>query len=831
MLTALAVFLGVSMVCGTLVFTDTIRAAFRQQFVSAASGADVVVSSRVDEGSSISAPAPLPTSLIAQIRKLPGVAAANGQVRQPATIVGRNGGPVKSLGGSTVALSYLPAPFTGMTFVSGTRPSDSTQVALDEGTANREHLRVGDSVSIVTAQPARRFTITGLVRYGNASLGGSPFAVFDLSTARVLYNEQGEADVVYVAAVKGTTDAALVSEIGALLPPQFVARTPSSQVDAQLQGVSSQLSLLTGGLLAFGVLAVLIGAFVIFNTFSITVTQRTREFALLRALGATRSQVVAVVVLEAVTVGLIASSLGLAGGLGVAALIHALLLATGQGVPGAALVLTSRTVLVGLGVGVIVTVTAGLIPVWRATRSAPLDALLTNAAAPATRRGLRRLLPLAPAVVLALGGVALVFVVGGSATTRLTASAAGAVLLIVAVALVVPALVSRLGPIAAWPMRRGGDIVPELARDNITRNPARTAASASALMIGLALALFVTVYANGLRTSTRQVIGRTVLGDLTIESQSGSGLIPAATARVAAQVPGVTSVSTLTAAPARLGQSGYLSAAGVDPTTFPSVYRFDFIHGSAATIASLSPGQVLVEQDTARAANLHLGERTSLTTETGVRTDVTVAGIYRDQSLLRGFVLPLTQFDQLFHQQQLEAVFVKLGPGASTASAQAALNRGLQPFPGVVARSQEQLRQQAGNRANSVLLLFYGLLGMSLVMALLGIVNTLSLSIHERRRELGLLRAVGMTSEQARGMIRAESLITAAIGTFVGIVVGLALAWIVSRSLMSEGIVFAVPWLQLGLLLVLGLLAGVLAAIIPAGRAARLDVLAAIAHE
>ena len=831
-LTALAVFLGVSMICGTFVFTDTIRAAFREQFTNAARGAVVVVSSRQDVSSAISAPAPMPTSLIRRIRALPGAAAAQGQMQGVATIVGRNGKPIKSLGSQTFAISYLPPPFSGLTFVAGRRPRNSGEVAIDEATAVREHYRLGDLVPIVTGQPERKFRITGVVRYGNASLGGGPFVVFDLGTARGLYGKEGEVDLIYVAAARGTTAGTLIREIRPLLSPQLVVRTAGAQVNTDLQRISSQLSLVTGGLLAFGFIAVLIGALVIFNTFSITVTQRAQEFALLRALGATRLQVLGAVVAEAAVLGLLASLVGLAGGVGAAVVIRALFSATGHSLPSAGIVLAGRTVLIGLAVGVLVTVAAGLLPAWRATRVAPLEALRAAGIPRRARAGWRLLTPIVPASLLGIGGAAVAFAAGGSTTSgRLTASAIGAVMMVLAIVGIVPAIVGPLSRILGWPFERGGRILPRLARENAARNPARTAISASGLMIGLALVLFVTVYANGLRTSTRQIIARTVIGDFTIESQDGSSPIPAASARVAAQTPGVIAVSAMKTAPARIGRAGGVTAVGIDPTTISDVYRFDWINGSAATVANLTPGEALVERATARAADLHVGERTTVTTETGARAAVTVAGIYSDQALLRGFALPLTQFNMLFHQQQLAAVFVKLGPGADRVAAGSALNDGLRQFPGIVARSQLQLRNEAGNRVHSILLLFYALLAISMLIALLGIVNTLTLSIYERTRELGMLRAVGMTPEQVRGLIRSESAITATIGTIIGIAVGLGLAWIVTRALTEQGIVFSVPWLQVAVLLVLGLIAGVLAALPPAARAARLDVLAAIAHE
>jgi putative ABC transport system permease protein len=829
-LTAVAVLVGVSMISGTFVFTDTIHAAFRQLFSNQTSGAAVIVSSR--QGSSLagSAPTTMPASLLNRVRRLPGVSAAQGQIIDLATIVGRSGKPVKGTGAPTLALSYVSPPFGGLTFVSGSRPTSSSQVAIDEATANGQHYRVGDAVPIVTGQPVRRFEISGIIRFGNASPSDEPFAVFDLGTARGLYEKQGLVDQIYVGARKGTAPAALVHEIDPLLGPELVARTASAQVGTDVGRIDDELSILTGGLLAFGLIAVLIGAFVIFNTFSITVRQRMREFSLLRALGATRGQILRAVLVEAFAIGALASLAGVFGGLLVAIAIRALFRALGYDLPSTGLTLEARTVLVSLAVGVAVTVVAGLLPALRATAAAPLEALRASAAPPARRRW-RVWAARAATAVLGAVGILLAFVSRGSTSFRLTASTVGAVLLVVAIASIVPSTIGALSRVLAWPFERGGRVVPRLARENATRNPTRTAVSASALMIGLALVLFVTVYASGLRKSTSRIVGRTVLGDFTIQNQDGVSPIPAASARAAAAAPGVLAISSIKSAVARIGSSGEIDAEGIDPPTIAHVYRFDWIAGSAASVTDLGPDDVLVERDTARNAHLHVGQSTTITTETGMRAHVTVRGIYDDRVVLAGFALPLIGFNRIFHQERLLDVFVKLAPGADPGSASSALDQALQPFPGVVARSQQQLRNKLSSRVNSVLLLFYALLAMSLLMALLGIVNTLTLSIHERTHELGVLRAVGMTPGQARSLVRAESMITAAIGTLVGIALGILLAWLVSHALTDEGIVFAIPWLQVAVLLALGLLAGVAAAVLPAARAARVDVLAAIAHE
>jgi putative ABC transport system permease protein len=829
-LTALAVLIGVAMISGTFVFTDTIHAAFRELFTGAAKGADVIVSGRGDIASIASAPASAPASLERQIRALPGVSAVGGQISDVATIVGRDNKILTSTGAPTLALSYTPPPFSGITFVAGAPPKREDEVAVDRGTAVREGYRVGDLVSIVTGEPAHRFTISGIATLGGVTLGGATFAVFPISEARKLYGKENEDDIIYVAGDSGVSPSTLVREIRPLLSPELIVRTAGGQVDADANAISTRLAVLTGGLLAFGFIAVVIGAFVIFNTFSITVTQRIREFALLRAVGATQEQILAAVLVEVVAIGALASVVGVAAGLGAAVLLRALLSVFGLNLPSTTLVLAPRTVIIGLLVGVGVSVLAGLQPALRATRVPPLEALREGTSAGAggdPRRALRTWVTAA----LAIAGTIVIVTSSGTAAARVLQSAVGAVLLVVAIVLVSPLAVRPLARLVALPMEHGGRIIGRLARENSVRNPTRTAVSASSLMIGLALVLFVTVYASGLRSSTGRIIRQTFLGDFTIESQDGATPIPGASARVAAAVPGVIAVSSLKTGDARLPGAGEVTAEGIDPNTIGQVYRFQWVAGSSATLTGLGPGDTIVERDTASSAQLHVGDHVVLTTETGLQAPLTVRGIYADRALLRGLALPIVEFEQLFHQQRLQDVFVKLGPGTDRGVAAAALNRALTAFPGVVARSEHQLEDEVVGRVNSILLLFYALLAISVLTALMGIVNTLSLSVHERTRELGLLRAVGMTRRQARLLIRDEAVITAAIGSIVGVALGIFLAWVITRALSSEGVVFSLPWLQVAAVLAMGPVAGAIAAIPPARRAARLDVLEAIAYE
>ncbi|MBV9309342.1 MAG: FtsX-like permease family protein, partial [Solirubrobacterales bacterium] len=748
-----------------LVFTDTIRAAYRQLFTNSNKGADLIVSGRQDVASASSAPATIPLTLVRKIRRLPGVRAARGQISDVATIVGRGGKVIKSSSSPTLALTYLPPPFSGVRFLAGRPPRGPNEVALDQATALRQGYHIGSRVPIVTGEPMRRFKVTGIASLGSASLGGATFVVFDLVSARRLYGKEGKVDLIYVAAASGTSSNKLATEIRPLLPSELVVRTPQGQVDTDVSRVSSQLGILTGGLLAFGLIAVVVGAFVIFNTFSFTVTQRLREFALLRALGATRAQVLATVLAEAAVVGALASIGGILVGLLAAQALHALFSAVGFELPTAALVLSARTVIVSLGVGIAMTVFAGLSPALRATKPTPIEALresTASSAALASRPRVRALVALSIGVV----GLVAILVSSGSAGQRVAQSAVGALACVVAIVILSPLLIRRLASMLVVHTGRDRGIVARLAQENAARNPTRTAVSASALMIGLALVLFVTVYASGLRTSSTQIIHQTFLGDFAVESQDGVTPIPAASSRVAATVPGVIGVSGLKSAEAQLA-GNRISAQGIDPNSFEQVYRFNWDQGSDGTLGDLRPGDVLLERDTANSTHLKVGQSAVLQTETGVRSTVTVRGIYNDKAMLRGAALSLVQFNQLFHQPRLQAVFLKLGPDADRAASATALNQALGSFPGVVARSEHQLEDEISGRVNSILVLFYALLAMSVLLALLGIVNTLNLSIYERTRELGLLRAIGMTSRQARRLIRQESVITATIGSVV----------------------------------------------------------------
>lgn len=819
-LTALAVLLGVTMISGTFVLTDTIKAAFDELFTAQNRGADAIVSAKKAVDSDFTRPPALPDEVVERIRALPQVRNAAGQLNDIAAVVGKDGKVVRSGGAPTVAATFMPPPFTAITVETGRPPRGATEIALDADTAEEQGFAVGDRVKVAAAGPVREYELVGLATFGTqTSLGGATVVVFDLATAQALFDKRAQVDFAFVAAREGVSDDELLRAVRDVLPPEAQVRTAAAEAEALSDDVGEALGFLTTGLLAFGFIAVLVGAFLIFNTFSITVAQRSRELALLRMLGASRRQVLASVMLEALVLGVAGAVVGLFLGFGFAQAINALFEAIGLDLPSTDSVIKGRTVVVCLVTGVAVTIAAALGPAVRATRVAPIEALREGAAPP--RRTFRSRIAPYVAALLIVAGAALVV----SGTDDIEPAAGGAMALLVGILLLSPALVRPAAAVVAAPMVRFTRLVGRLARENAIRNSGRTAVTAAALMVGLALVLFVTVFANGLREQATDILEQTFAGDVVIQHQDGFSSLPAEAAEAVRRVPGVRNVVAIKSAEARVeGIERDRFGNGVGMEALLAVYRFDWVDGDDGVLRGLTASDVLLEEGTAEDAGLAVGDRVAIL---GVRRQVfTVRGIYRDKAILNGFALPAEGFDAIFEEPRILAALVDTegDPGE-------AIDAALEPFPEAAARDREEQEEQIAGQINQILGLFYALLAMSVLISAVGIVNTLTLSIHERTRELGLLRAVGMSRRDVRRMIRYESVITAAFGAVLGLILGLFFAWVVTRALADEGIAFAVPAGQVVVLLVFALLVGVGAAVLPARRAARLDVLEAISYE
>jgi len=832
-LTALAVVLGVAMIAGTYIFTDTINRSFADVFSQANSGTDVaIVAEKVDEDF-FSDPPPLDERLVARVRAVDGVASVSGAVFASVSIRKRDGDRVAS---ESFVSSLQPAPFEQFRFVEGRAPAGADEIGLDRATFDDEGYALGDKVKIVGEQGAKRYELVGAATFGDVSSpAGIPVAIATLPTAQALSGREGRLDGISVAADQGVKPALLRGRVrGALSGEPVAVRTGSEDAAAQAADLEEDFGFIRTALLVFGGIALFVGAFVIYNTFSITVAQRTRELALLRMIGATRRQVLRSVVLEAAVIGVIASLLGLLGGLALVPALRGLLGAIGAELPSTASVIAPRTIVVALLVGVVVTVVASLVPALRATRIAPIAALREGlTAAPKAGRArlaIAGLLCVSGAIVVAIGLLG-----DASAGTAAATLGGGSVAVFLGVALFSPQLVRPIASVVGAPMQRLAGISGRLARENATRNPARTAVTAAALMVGVALVVFVTIFAAGLRGSIDRAVDRAFAGDLTVGAKSGFGETPPAVAGAVRAIDGVAAVSSVRFTEGRVAsETETTSVVGFDPKSISRTYKLRWKEGSDATLARLGDDGIL--SDTGYSKTARIGDRVTLLTPAGKRVTYVIRGLLDEGSefglLGGGLVIPNDRLAADFDATDDAFVFLRYAPGADGAQVRAAIDRTLAAsFPDARTRDREQVKEQQAGQINQLLYLIYALLALSLIVSLFGIVNTLALSIFERTRELGLLRAVGMSRRQVKRIVRLEAVITSLIGALLGLALGVLFALAISRPLEQDGFRLTFPVGTLVALVVCAALAGMLASLWPARRAARLDVLRALAYE
>ena len=583
-------------------------------------------------------------------------------------------------------------------------------------------------------------------------------------------------------------------------------------------------------LLSFAGIAVLVGAFIIFNAFSMTVAQRRREFAMLRALGASRRQVLTTLTLEALVMGALASVLGILVGLGIAAGVIQAFQAANIDIPHSGLVLAPRTVAVALAVGILVTLFSAVVPAARATRVPPVAALQEGAVLPPTR--FARFMPVVAGVAAALGVIGIVAGMygPGSTTSRLGTIAFGAVLVFVAVAIVSKYLIRPLAGVLGWPLQKLAPVSGRLARDNTVRNPARTAATASALMIGLGVVVFVAVFAQGLKSSFVDAFDRVSRADFVVQSQ-GFVPLPSDTAADLQRLPGVQTAAGLNMQQVQVaGQTPALM--GINPGLFEQIWRFDWLgEGSDELLGELGASNAIIEEQTASSLGVKAGDTITVGTVDGKRADLKVSGLFRDPMMLNGIIVGDAAYQALFPTAQQYMVFVKGDAGTGREQQLEQLEAALASVPTAEVKTAQEYKDSLIGQVNQLLNLVYGLLAMSVIISLFGIVNTLVLAVYERTREIGLLRAIGSSRRQVRATVRFESVITSVIGALMGIVVGVAFAWVITTRFAGQGITFSLPAGELVVFLIVGVVVGVVAAILPARRAARIDILQAIQYE
>ena len=767
------------------------------------------------------------------VEATPGVAEAAGQVGASGAVV-IDGKTVTTGGAPTLVYSTTPDRFSASTYVSGGPPSKSGQVSINTKLAQDKNLKVGDHIGLTTAHGVKDVTISGVFNFGDStSIGGATLVQTTLADAQAWYDMVGQLSSIAVAADPGVTPEQLATRLKALSPPYTDVKTGQQTAEAASKAVSDALgSVLTPALLAFGGVAIIVGAFIIFNAFSITVAQRTREFAMLRSLGASRRQVLLTVLGEALVMGVAASVVGLLAGLGVAKGINALFKAVGADIPTAGLTLEPRTIIVALGVGIGVAVLAAMAPALRATRVPPVAALQEGASLPESF--ISRHSSIIAVVFVALGVLALTRGLFASDPTslRLLFLGGGVILIFIAVAVMSKYVVRPVAGVVGWPLSKVARTSGVLARENTTRNPARTAATAAALMIGLAVVVFVAVFAQGLKTSFVDALDRSLKASFVISGQNGTPM-PAKTLGAVTAVPSVQDATSLSSTTVQVNNDGRASMDGVEPGSFAPMWRFKWLRGgSDALVGKLGGDAALVEEQFALRYKLKPGSSFTAMTSTGEKATLKVIGEYRDPVLMTGFTVAKTTFDSLAPDDAAGSDRSSSPrPPVTPTQVKAQLETALKTFPTAEVRTKSEYNDYVKKNVNQILLLLYALLAVSVIISLFGIVNTLVLSVYERTREIGMLRAIGTTRRQMRRIVRYESVITSIIGGVLGTILGVIFAYVVSTRLAAQGITFSVPWLQLVAFLIIAALVGVLAAVLPARRAANLNILEAIHYE
>ncbi len=831
--TTFAVVIGVAFIAGSYVLTDTIFAAFDEIFTDSLKGTSVVVTAKNPVEQQNGEIPTIPASLLPRVQKVAGVKLAAGAIFTPGGFFDSEGEKIGNKFAPKFISSRLPDGLESLTYVDGHPPRGPTEASLDEAAAESSGITLGEKIKLIGQGSARSFRLVGFTHLGDASFGGASIAQVTLPVAQRLTHKVGRFDQISVAAANGVSQETLKRRIERVMPPSARVETAKENADRGSEEIRDNLGFLQTILLVFGFVALFVGAFLIFNTFSITVAQRVTEFGLMRTLGASRPQILISVLIEALAIGLAGALIGIGGGYVMALLLNALLKAFGIDLPTTSLVMESRTIVVSLLVGIVVTSVSSMVPALRSTRVPPIAALQAYVP-PSSRR--RRALFVALSSLLGLGGLAILLIGlfgSGGAGTRAAMMGGGAVAIVLAVSLFSPRLVPPLAAIAGWPLERIRRLIGRLARENSQRNPSRTAITAAALMIGLALVTFVTVFAAGLKSSVAQVIDENFEGGLVIQNTDGFSPIPAGAAFAARKVPGVKLVATIRSTEAKLlGQGSKAKITAPTPDIGEAV-NIEWKQGGPAALRNLGDNEAVVSNSFASDHGLEVGDRFRLLSQTGARPAFRVAGEFDSKLDVFGSVL-ITQavMTRAFDQTEDTIDFVIAKPGADAAKVQAALTVGAEhAFPTAEVLNQQELKENREEQVDQLVNLFYALLVLAIVISLFGIANTLALSIHERTRELGMLRAIGMSRRQVRTMIRYEAVITALIGAILGMVLGVIFAALISQPLKDEGFTLSYPIGSLIVLLIFAGLAGVLAAIPPARRASRLDVLDSLQYE
>ncbi len=830
-MTALAVIFGIALVAGTYVLTDTTNAAFKEIFTESNKNVDVTITAKEQVKQEDGSTPAFSANLLKKVDAVSGVSQAAGSIFTAGAILDENGDSTGSSFSPQFISSTQPPDLESLDYIDGHPPRGPSEVTLDKAAFDRSDLKIGDPLRLVSTGPAKTFRIVGVTQLGGASFGGASIAQVTLPQAQKLTGKVGQFDQISVAGDSGTSPESLRDSIRKVMPQSVRVETGEENADRNASDIKDNLGFLTIALLAFAGISLFVGSFVIFNVFSITVAQRIREFGMLRTLGASRRQILRSVLIEGLLIGLFGSLMGILVGLALAKGLSALLNLLGASLPSTALVVESRTIIVSLVVGVGVTLVSSIIPAIRSTRVPPIAALSESAELGGKKHVLVRSII---AIVLALVGAGLIASVlisgadGGSAAGQL---GAGAVLIVIAI--FSPQIVKPMASIIGAPLQKIGGLTGRLARENSQRKPSRTAVTSAALMIGLALISFVTIFASGINSSISKVLEENITAEITLSGPGGFLDIPSGAVKAAAEVPGVQAASGLAVTQAKVdGDTAQVS--GIEPSTADDVFDFEKKDGGTQSFADLKPGEAVIADGFASKHDLSEGDTFEVLSKIGKTTKLTVTGILSDDSLgLAGdVVVDKSLMVPDFGVKTDLNGFIKVADGDNVDKVQDEVKVALdKAYPTVDVLNQSEVKDNQRKQIDGLLALIYVLLALAIIVSLVGIIVTLILSIYERTRELGMLRAIGMSRRQVRRMIRYEAVITAVIGAVAGLILGVIFAFLIGIPLKSDGFALSYPVGQLFVILVLTALAGVLAAIYPARKASKLDVLEAVSYE
>ncbi|MCU1600797.1 MAG: hypothetical protein JWO22_1506 [Frankiales bacterium] len=828
LLASLSVLLGISFASGAFVLTDSIGKVFDNLFSTINKGTAVTVQG-VSAFDSTGFDAtndrePVPQSVLDQISKTPGVSSAIGAVGQQTTLILPSGKAYKSAGPPVLGVSFhRDNPQETLTIVRGTAPVGLDQVLVDAHTIDKQKLKIGDRIGVLGNGPQQKATIVGVARFGPTnSLAGATLLAFDPPSAQKLFGTPGAWTEIDIAADPGVSDKTLRDRIAAELPAKkYQVLTSAQSAAQQSDDIKQGLGFFNTFLQVFAAVALFVGAFLIFNTFSMLVAQRTRELALMRALGAARGQVLRSVLLEAVAVGLVGGLGGLALGILLAKGFRAIMNALGIEIPKGGTVVETRTIVYCLVTGVLVTVVAAAVPAWRAGRMAPVQALRESG--PAENRSLKVRTSIG-AVLLALGGL---LFASGLAQGAVVSIGLGAVLCFVGVTVISPVFARPIVGTLALPFARLG-VPGKLGRGNAMRNPRRTSTTAAALMIGLALVAAMSTLGSSAKKSVTAVVASSFGADYVLHADQYQPFSPDVATALQGK-PQLAAVAAFTDAPAKIGEAGKNDVQGVDPAALQQVLKLKVLQGD---LAGLKDDELAVSKNEHKnLGNPKVGSSIKVTWGKTGEQPMTLGAVYDNNQFAGGYIVTANEFARNVTDKKVVVVAVKGAASATPAESRSVVEKALTGFPNVLVEDQAEFIKKQGDQINGILNFITALLAFSILIAILGIINTLALSVVERTRELGLLRAVGLQRAQLKRMIRVESLVIAVFGALLGLVVGLVFGWALVNALHDQGITeFAIPWARIVVVLVVAALGGVLAAALPARRGAKLNILQAISE-